>query len=73
MLALCPAADTFLFLGTIHYVIYPGYSLKSSKTLRSETEIISNSLGQKDFFSTRLWFLYDLIHCVLKGCVKYTH
>lgn len=54
MLAVCPAAVTVLFLGTIHYVVYPGYSLKSSKTLRSETELVVNSLGLKDFFQYKI-------------------
>lgn len=54
MIALCPAADTFLFQGTIHYVVYSAYSLKSSKALRSGTELVLNSLGQKTFFNTRL-------------------
>lgn len=50
MLAICPAAVTFLFLSTVHHVVYPGYSLQSSETFRSETELVLNSLGQKGFF-----------------------
>lgn len=73
MIALCPAAVTFLFLGTIHYVVYSAYSHKSSKALRSGTELVLNSLGQKTFFNTRLWLPFDLFHFVLRGCMKYAH
>lgn len=50
MLAVCPAAVTFLFLGTTHYVAYPGYSLKLSKTQIRNGASIKLSRTDRFFF-----------------------